>query len=163
DFSALAAAAPAAAAVPGWLAYVAQAEQPVVRAPAAPDRVKSPVAQPPAEEPMAVEVVPPLLPPSVGPCRVSVGCATSRGMVRKPNEDHLLVQQFVWSAEEDIHEATLLVVADGMGGHQAGERASGLVIGTLAGQLSPVLAGLLRGPSRENGAAVLIRAVGEAL
>jgi len=162
DFASLAASPPPPAAVPDWLADIARAERPVARAPAAPDWVKTPTG-PQAEEPMAVEVVPPLLPPSLGPCRVSVGCATSRGRVRKRNEDHFLVQQFIWSAEEDIHEATLLVVADGMGGHQAGDRASGLVIGTLAGQLAPVFAGLLRGPSRENGAAILIRAVGEAL
>jgi protein phosphatase len=166
DFSArapVAPAAPASAAVPDWLADIAQAEQPVVRAPAMPDRGKAPGVSAGTGEALAVELAPPLLPSSEGPCRLSVGCATSRGRIRKRNEDHFLVQQFAWSAGEEVHEATLLVVADGMGGHQAGDRASGLVIGTLAGKLSPILAGLLRGPSHETGTAVLTRAVGDAL
>ncbi len=162
DFSSLP---PAPAAVPDWLADVARSEQPAP-APAAPDWVKSlaetteqlaPIAE------VAVELVPPLLPPSAGPCRVSVGCATSRGMVRERNEDHFLVQHLVWSAGEDVHEAALLAVADGMGGYKGGDRASGLVIRTLTGALSPVLSGLLRGPSREDGSTFLTRALGEAL
>src|SRR5205814_2352885 len=125
----------AAGAVPDWLADVARAEQPVARAPAAPDWVRST-----AGAEVVVEPLPPLLPPSAGPCRVSVGCATSRGVVRERNEDHLLAQQLTWSDGEDVHEAALLVVADGMGGHQAGDRASALVVATLARVLSPVLA-----------------------
>jgi len=41
----------------------------------------------------------------------------------------------------------LLVVADGMGGHAAGERASGLVIGTLSGVLTPLLTAAMSKPS----------------
>ncbi|HKB37917.1 MAG TPA: protein phosphatase 2C domain-containing protein [Gemmataceae bacterium] len=162
DFSSLPAA-PVAA--PDWLADVARSEQSVPVS-ISPDWVRSLAETPEPPSPaegVAVELVPPLLPPSAGPCRVSVGCATSRGMVRERNEDHFLMQQLAWSAGEDVHEAALLGVADGMGGYQAGDRASGLVIATLTSTLSPVLSGLLRGPSREDGSAVLTRALGEAL
>src|SRR5262249_962234 len=95
-FSGPAPAAPASGAAPDWLADIAQTEKPVARPPAAPGRVKTPAKPPASREAIAVELAPPLLPPSVGPCRISVGCATSRGMVRKRNEDHFLVQQFIW-------------------------------------------------------------------
>ncbi|MGH7222791.1 MAG: GYF domain-containing protein, partial [Gemmataceae bacterium] len=61
-------------------------------------------------------------------CRLVVGSATTRGRVRDHNEDSLLVQQCTWSNGAARHEVALVVVADGMGGHAAGERASGLVV-----------------------------------
>ena len=163
---------PPAPPAPEWLADVARAEQAatalpvceldvleeVSEAPAAPL-----IARPVVEAGVSVELAPVVLPPSVGPCRVSIGCATSRGRVRDRNEDRFLVQQFVWSAGEEVHEATLLVVADGMGGHQAGDRASALAISTLSAGLSPVLAGLLRPRAGEGVAGRLTQALGEAL
>ena len=86
----------------------------------------------------------PRLAPAAGSLRSAV--ATNPGLVRERNEDHLLAQQLTWSDGEDVHEAALLVVADGMGGHQAGDRASALVVATLARVLSPVLADLGTAP-----------------
>jgi protein phosphatase len=51
------------------------------------------------------------------------GAATDVGRVRQHNEDNLLA------------EDSLFVVADGMGGHAAGEVASGIVVETMAGLL----------------------------
>jgi protein phosphatase len=96
-------------------------------------------------------------PVAVGPCRVALGGATSRGCVRERNEDRFLVQQLAWSDGDEAHELALLVVCDGMGGHQAGDKASSLAVRTMAGTLAPALAGILQGPSPEAGAAVLTR------
>jgi serine/threonine protein phosphatase PrpC len=71
-------------------------------------------------------------------CRLVIGSATTRGRVRDHNEDSLLVQQCTWSNVEERHDAALIVVADGMGGHAAGERASGLVIRALGNVLMPL-------------------------
>lgn len=62
--------------------------------------------------------------------RVSAGSATHPGLRRTLNEDSLLVS------------APMFLVADGMGGHEAGDRASAAVIAEfshLAGQLSLAL------------------------
>ncbi|MDQ4490395.1 protein phosphatase 2C domain-containing protein [Sinomonas sp. ASV486] len=58
--------------------------------------------------------------------RISVGFGTDRGLRRELNEDSFLAQDPVF------------MVADGMGGHEAGEVASGLCVQTLIE--SPVLA-----------------------
>jgi protein phosphatase len=88
---------------------------------------------------------------------MAVGGATSRGRVRQRNEDRFLVQQMAWSDGDVTHEVALLVVADGMGGHQGGDKASSLAVRTMAATLGPVMVGMLQGPSREAGAAVLAR------
>jgi hypothetical protein len=71
------------------------------------------------------------VPMASSPCRLAIGSASSRGLVRERNEDSLLVQQLTWINQDQRHEVALVVVADGMGGHQSGDRASGLVIRTL--------------------------------
>ena len=157
--------APAAPAAPDWLTDVAEAEAARPARPAAPDWLAS-VAEGPAPAAPAgldVEWIPPLLPASSGACRLSVGAATSCGLVRLRNEDHFLTQQISWSSGEEVHEATLLVVADGMGGEKAGDRASALVVSTLAAVVSPVLAGLLRNRPQEAGTGVLTQALAQAL
>jgi serine/threonine protein phosphatase PrpC len=83
------------------------------------------------------------LPDASVSCRLVVGSATTRGRVRDHNEDSLLVQQYTWGNRDHRYDAALLVVADGMGGHAAGERASGLVIRTLSGVLTPLLTAAL--------------------
>ncbi|MEX1079100.1 MAG: protein phosphatase 2C domain-containing protein [Homoserinimonas sp.] len=60
------------------------------------------------------------LPLPEGTLRLTVSAATDLGMVRKVNEDSLLV------------ETGLYLVADGMGGHSFGDRASQSVVSTFA-------------------------------
>jgi protein phosphatase len=83
-----------------------------------------------------------------------VGSATSIGLVRQRNEDSLLVQHLVWATRAGRHELALLVVADGMGGHQAGDRASALAVGTvaraLAGRFAELLAGEVALPTSDS-------------
>lgn len=77
--------------------------------------------------------------------RVSVrrGVATHRGRVRDHNEDSVLA------------EGTVAVVADGMGGHAAGEVASAIVTETVAELLQPEVEG---SPRRADVVAALERA-----
>ena len=60
----------------------------------------------------------------VGTMRLSVSAATDLGMVRRVNEDSYLA------------ETGLYLVADGMGGHSFGDRASQSVVGTFASSLA---------------------------
>lgn len=60
-----------------------------------------------------------------------VGWRTDAGRVRELNEDSLLVLQNVWNNRAFGRPAGLFVVADGMGGHEGGEIASGMLIRSL--------------------------------
>jgi protein phosphatase len=80
----------------------------------------------------------PTAPPRPG--KLDVGAATSVGKVRDRNEDSYLVQQLTWSHLDQRNDVALIVVADGMGGHEAGDQASGQVICTVGGALAPLLA-----------------------
>jgi protein phosphatase len=62
------------------------------------------------------------------------------GRVRDRNEDSFLVQQQSWCNLEARHDAALIVVADGMGGHHAGDRASGLTLQHIGTALRNTLA-----------------------
>lgn len=84
--------------------------------------------------------------PPPGPCRFEIGCASSQGRVRDRNEDSFLVQQLRWLSQGTYHEVALLVVADGMGGYQAGDRASHLVLEAVGNVLAPLLTAALTGP-----------------
>lgn len=59
-----------------------------------------------------------------GALRITVAAATDLGMVRKVNEDSYLAEQ------------QLFLVADGMGGHSFGDRASQSVVSTFAAALA---------------------------
>jgi protein phosphatase len=59
---------------------------------------------------------------------LDVATATSPGKVRTRNEDCCLVRRQTWSRENALRELTLLCVADGMGGHDGGQRASSLTV-----------------------------------
>jgi protein phosphatase len=83
---------------------------------------------------------------------LQVGSATGTGRVRPRNEDSLLVQQLGWATQAGRHELGLAAVADGMGGHQAGDRASALAVGCVARALAPRLAGLVAGEEALPGA-----------
>jgi protein phosphatase len=64
--------------------------------------------------------------------------------VRTRNEDSHLVLQVTAANLDQRRDVALVVVADGMGGYEAGDQAAGLTIravgGTLLGQLMPALA-----------------------
>lgn len=83
-------------------------------------------------------------------CRLVIGSATTRGRQRERNEDSVLVQQCSWSNLDQRHDVALIVVADGMGGHQAGERASGLVVRALGKVLPPLLTAALNEQSAQT-------------
>jgi protein phosphatase len=73
--------------------------------------------------------------------RFEVGGATSTGRVRSQNEDSYLAQLLAWSGHERRGETALAIVADGLGGHEAGEEASDMVVRAAAAALLPLLAG----------------------
>jgi serine/threonine protein phosphatase PrpC len=92
-----------------------------------------------------------------------VGWATSPGRLRARNEDSLLLQQWVWASEQGRHEVVLAVVADGMGGHEAGDRASAVAIASVAQALAPQLAGVVGGQESLDEAEPLLEALDHAL
>jgi serine/threonine protein phosphatase PrpC len=98
-----------------------------------------------------------------GPVRLEVGSATSAGRVRKRNEDSFLVQHLAWSNLDERRDLALLVVADGMGGHAAGDRASGMVVRLLGNALAPLLTSALATPPRDANAANVPAALAAAL
>lgn len=61
-----------------------------------------------------------------------VGRRTDVGQLRQLNEDSLLTLDLVWSNKSVTRPMGLFVVADGMGGHEGGEIASGLLIRAVA-------------------------------
>ena len=64
--------------------------------------------------------------------RLRVGWATDVGKTRRHNEDTALVVIALQDGDEPLPEFGLFVLADGMGGHQAGEIASSLAARTAA-------------------------------
>jgi protein phosphatase len=67
---------------------------------------------------------------------LDIGCATDVGRVREANEDAYLVLRPEGPASSGESWASVVAVADGMGGHQAGEVASALAIEGLQASLS---------------------------
>ena len=67
-------------------------------------------------------------------------CRTDRGLVRERNEDSLLA----------FPEEGLMLVADGMGGHNAGEVASRLAVETIAAEVLPDLRESARAVGKER-------------
>jgi protein phosphatase len=68
--------------------------------------------------------------------RIISDAQTDVGSVRDHNEDSLIAQELVRSNQGVSRPLGLYVVADGMGGHSAGEVASGIVINTLAQKMA---------------------------
>jgi serine/threonine protein phosphatase PrpC len=89
---------------------------------------------------------------------LSIAGCTDAGKVRSVNQDRLHYQVLQGSEQPPL---ALLVVADGMGGHQAGEVASRLAVETVARELREVLQ-----PPRTSGQTRVLRVgqdVGERL
>ena len=63
--------------------------------------------------------------------RLEVAAWTTTGMVRTANEDAFAVLHAVESKPDDLDESALVLVADGMGGSEAGEVAAALAIQAL--------------------------------
>lgn len=75
-------------------------------------------------------------PPEPSPPRLDVGMASDPGTVRSLNEDcvaHLHLEV----AQDERREVALLVLADGMGGHAAGETASRVAVAAALQALAP--------------------------
>jgi PPM family protein phosphatase len=77
---------------------------------------------------------------------IAFGQSTDVGLVRNNNQDAALSFFFTNSSVEETPDFGLFVVADGMGGHYHGERASALVTRILASHITnsiylPILAG----------------------
>jgi len=104
---------------------------------------------------------PPLRAPSLplGLGCLDIGAATSPGQVRTRNEDSFLVQHLSWCNLDQRHEIALVVVADGLGGHEAGDKASGLAIRTIGASLGPLLGDALSNPQADLGPSRLTDAV----
>ena len=98
--------------------------------------------------------------------RLEVGAATTTGRVRKNNEDSYLVQHLAWANAGAERETALVVVADGLGAHDAGEEASAMVVATVSGAILPLLAGgpsgRLQGATRESLLASINQAIQDA-
>jgi protein phosphatase len=95
--------------------------------------------------------------------RLDMGAATSVGKIRKLNEDSYLLQHASWCNQDQRRELGIAVVADGLGGHEAGERASHLVIRTLGSALAPLLSGALSGLVKAETTESLTQALKDAL
>ena len=68
-----------------------------------------------------------------------VGRRTDVGRLRELNEDSLLVLDSMWSNKSIGKPLGLFVVADGMGGHEGGEIASGLLVQSVAGRMAELM------------------------
>jgi serine/threonine protein phosphatase PrpC len=82
--------------------------------------------------------------------RLDIGAATSPGRVRERNEDSFLVQHLVCCNLDVWHELAVLVVADGMGGAAAGDKASGLVVRVVGKELMALLTQMLDGTNKDS-------------
>lgn len=69
------------------------------------------------------------------PVQLLYGCAQSVGKQREHNEDHLFALSLTIGGERSGAPIGLLMVADGMGGHQYGEVASAIAVRTIAGYI----------------------------
>jgi len=85
------------------------------------------------------------------PRRLTLGIAQDVGRVRDHNEDVLLVFTGELAGLEAMPSLGLFVVADGMGGHSLGERASGIAARSVArAVLEQILPSLLADPQADT-------------
>ncbi|MCI0462114.1 MAG: protein phosphatase 2C domain-containing protein [Gemmataceae bacterium] len=94
---------------------------------------------------------------------IDIGGATSPGRVREHNEDSFLLKHQGWTNLDQRHEIVLAIVADGMGGYEAGEQASGMAIRTIASTLTPLFGGGLSGQFKSSTVAMLQETIDHAL
>jgi PPM family protein phosphatase len=115
-------------------------------------------------DPYLVRTEPPALPKKDRPMGVRSYSLTDPGRVRPSNEDHFVVVELARTmsvhrtsvpqakAQYSSHRGHLFLVADGMGGHQAGEVASALGVVTVEGFLLNTLKRFfhLEAPEEQN-------------
>jgi protein phosphatase len=68
--------------------------------------------------------------------RLEIAAWTSTGIVRTGNEDAFALLHAIESRQDDVGEAALILLCDGMGGYEAGEVAAALTIKSLRETLS---------------------------
>lgn len=90
-------------------------------------------------------------PISYRPPQFVVGCAQSVGKVRDHNEDTMFTMSSVLSDNETELPFGLFMIADGMGGHQHGEVASGIAVRTMSEYLVSRLFSPLFGTRESQG------------
>ncbi len=90
---------------------------------------------------------------------VRVGRQTDVGRLRETNEDSLLVLEGVWNNRSVSRPVGLFVVADGIGGNEGGEIASGMLVSSLARRAAELLPALLATDESFDGRAWLTGAI----
>jgi len=91
-----------------------------------------------------------------------VGSQTNIGLQREANEDNLWAQNLSCTTADGHHPLGLFIVADGMGGAEAGEIASQIVIRAISAELTPKLI-TLHGNLNADHAETLTPAIREAI
>ena len=81
------------------------------------------------DQPRAIEAAPTMV------RRLQMGRASHVGRVRAHNEDALLTIESQFDGDDSLAPFGVYIVADGMGGHRAGEVASSLAVRVVASQL----------------------------
>jgi serine/threonine protein phosphatase PrpC len=88
-------------------------------------------------------------PRTVASFRFDLAGVTSTGRARAENEDGFLLHHLRWAEQNLQREIALAIVADGVGGHEAGETASRMLIHLVNRSLSPVLIDLMENAADE--------------
>ncbi|MGH2524520.1 MAG: PP2C family protein-serine/threonine phosphatase [Anaerolineales bacterium] len=133
--------------------------------PAPPPAGRDPDATVPLPDlPTSRPVVMPKVNSEIPPHRLLLGVAQDVGRVRNHNEDVLLYFTGELKGLESIPNFGLYVVADGMGGHSLGERASSVAARTLARvALEKILPSLLADPHSDPDRPSLTEVMGDAM
>lgn len=84
--------------------------------------------------------------------RLDIACWTTTGMIRTGNEDAFTVLHGVDQRLDDINEYAMVLLADGMGGYEAGELAANMALNELRTYLlgQPMFAALTGGTPPEG-------------
>ncbi len=114
--------------------------------------------------PSATPAPAPQAPPTVTrTCRLDLGSDSSPGKVRDRNEDRFLAQHLTWSDPQRYREIALVVVADGMGGHDAGDVAAAMVMSQVGSSLGALVVSAVSGQLLDATPDRLARSINEAL